>query len=518
MPLRILYLEDSAPDADCVAQTLRDDHVPHTMRRVAHPAALAEALGHEPYTLILARCALLPPSAVASLRGNHAGASELPIILLAAHAEEPAALEALHEGATDYVLMDNLRRLPAVIARALRETEDRQKRREAENALARAQRMESMAAAVGGIAHEFSNILNNVLGFTGLVKKYSHDRAKILKYSQAIEQSVLRGDEVTQRLLAFAGSESRAAEPVAVRPLMEGIAAVLRKESPARVSVAENYDPELPDVLGVHRELHQALMNLCRNARDAILQNAPTGGRGTITLGALRTRITEDIAPSVFLPAGEECVTLCVTDDGIGIPGEIAERIFDPFFTTKESGRGAGLGLSIVYTIVRGHKGAIEVDSSPGKGSTFRILLPVYNPLRPAPEQNSQSQARNTEVILLVDDELPMLEFGRDILSDHGYQVLTASDGVEALDIYRQRSKEISLVILDLIMPRLDGGQTYMEMKKINASLKAMFCSGYTSDEVISSLLEEEHLRAVRKPFKITEFLEAVRETLDTPC
>ena len=516
-PLRILHLEDRAPDAERVAQILRDDHVPHTLRRVERESALMDALDGDACTLILARCALLPAERISSLRDDPAGSSDIPIVLLADASEERAALEALHHGATDYVLMHTLSRLPAVISRAMREAEERQKRREAENALARAQRMESMASAVGGIAHEFSNILNNVLGFTGLIKKYIHDRPKVLKYSQAIEQSVLRGDEVTQRLLAFAGSEKRAPEPLSLKPLMEEIAARLRKESPARVAVAENYDPELPQVLGVRRELQQALTNLCRNARDAILQNAPTGGRGTITLEALRTRVTEDVAPAVFLPSGEECVTLRVTDDGIGIPREIADRIFDPFFTTKETGRGAGLGLSIVYTIVRGHKGAILVDSSPGKGSTFRILLPIHNPLRPAPERRDEHRARKTELILLVDDELPMLEFGRDILSDHGYQVVTACDGVEALEIYRQRFGVISLVILDLIMPRMDGGQTYVEMKKINGSLKAMFCSGYTSDEVISSLLQEEHLRAVRKPFKITEFLEAVRETLDAP-
>jgi len=379
------------------------------------------------------------------------------------------------------------------------------------------QHIESMATVVGGIAHEFSNILNNVLGFATLIKKYIHDHAKALKYSQAIEQSVLRGDEVTQRLLAFARPDNRSPEPIPLGALLDELVLELRSVCPDTILVAQRYDGVLPDILGVKKELQQAVLNLCFNARDAILQKPQTAGRGTITLHAVRTKVTEALAAALLLPVGEECVTVSVSDDGVGIREEIADRIFDPFFTTKEPGRGTGLGLSIVYTIIRGHHGAINVESSYGEGSTFRVALPIHDPLRSTPARRGESQARNTELILLVDDELPMLEFGRDILVDHGYRVITAGDAAEALEIYRRQAGEIALVILDLIMPRMDGGQIYIEMKRINKSVKAMFCSGYTSDEVISSLLQEEHLRAVRKPFRISEFLTAVRETLDTP-
>jgi len=514
-PLRILSLEKNATDAACVAKTLRDDGTPHTLTNVGTLGAMRGALESGAYDLVLADSALLTVEDLPALLHSRTGAADLPMIILADATEEQGALAAVRHGAADYVLRNHLTRLSVAITRAVREAEDRRKRREAESALLRAQRIEGMATVVGGIAHEFSNILNNVLGFTSLIKKYIHDRSKVLKYSQAIEQSVARGDEVTQRLLAFARSDTRTPESVPIPLLMEEVAAATRKDCPETVSVVKRFDTDVPDVLGVRKELHQALMNLCMNARDAIAQNAVTGGRGTITLEAARTRITDDVAPALLLPAGEDCVTLRVSDDGVGIPGEIADRIFDPFFTTKESGRGAGLGLSIVYTVVRGYHGAVLVESTPGRGSTFRVLLPIYNPLRPVRERGEDPRTRRTELILLVDDEPPMLEFGRDILTDHGYEVVTASNGVEALEIYRRRAGEIALVILDLIMPQMDGGQTYIAMKRINASVKAMFCSGYTSDEVISSLLQEEHLRAVRKPFKISEFLASVRETLD---
>jgi PAS domain S-box-containing protein len=380
-----------------------------------------------------------------------------------------------------------------------------------------ARRMESTATVVGGLAHEFSNILNNVMGFATLIKKYIHDHGRVLKYSQAIEQSVRRGDEVTQRLLAFARIEERSPEPVAIGPLIDEVADRFRQECPESIVIQKKCDATLPDVTGVKAELEQALMNICLNARDAILLHAPSGGHGVVVLEAARGQVSEDLAPALLLPVGKECISLGITDTGMGIRQEIADKIFDPFFTTKEAGRGVGLGLSIVYAVIRGHHGVVLVDSTPGKGSTFRIYLPVHDPHRAERGRNGDSAGKHSELILLVDDEQGMLEFGRDILAEHGYRVMTARDGAEALAIYNEHHSEISLVILDLILPGMDGGQTYIAMKRINKNLKAMFCSGYTSDQIISSLLQEEHLRAVRKPFQIAEFLSVVRESLDAP-
>jgi PAS domain S-box-containing protein len=388
-------------------------------------------------------------------------------------------------------------------------------RHEAQERTLVARRMESTATVMGGIVHEFSNILNNVQGFATLIKKYIHDHGRILKYSQAIEQSVQRADEVTQRLLAFARVEERTPEPFAIGPLIDEVTDVLRKECPEEITITNRCEASIPEITGVRGELRQALVNLGLNARDAIQAQAAMGGRSTITLEALRGRVTESIAPALSLPVGDECTILRVIDTGIGVRPEIADRIFDPFFTTKESGRGAGLGLSIVYTVIRGHHGIVLVDSSPGHGSTFSIYLPAHDPHRRDNGRNGDGAVPRSELVLLVDDEEGMLEFGRDILVEHGYRVLTACDGAEALALYKERHDEISMVILDLILPGMDGGQTYLAMKCINKNLKAMFCSGYTSDQIISSLLQEEHLLAVRKPFRIDEFLSAVRACLD---
>jgi len=211
-------------------------------------------------------------------------------------------------------------------------------------------------------------------------------------------------------------------------------------------------------------------------------------------------------------------VELRVSDDGTGIPRAIRERIFDPFFTTKERGRGTGLGLSVVYNIVRNHHGTILVDSEEGEGTIFHVYFPAAPAAAPAAASEHQATpARGKqETILVVDDEESMQELGRELLEEHGYKVLIASNGPEAIEIYRSQPQIIKLVVLDLVMPGMDGGQTYIELKKINPHVKAFFCTGYMPDAVISALLEEEHLHAIQKPFNPDQFVQLVRDVLDT--
>ena len=195
----------------------------------------------------------------------------------------------------------------------------------------------------------------------------------------------------------------------------------------------------------------------------------------------------------------------------------IRERIFDPFFTTKERGRGTGLGLSVVYSIVRNHHGTIVVDSEEGEGTTFHIYFPAVPSVaaRAPLAVAAPSARRNNETILVVDDEESMQELGCELLEDEGYKVLIASTGQEALEEYRRHGDMIQLVVLDLVMPGMDGGQTYLELKKMNPDLKAFFCTGYMPDQVISALLEEEHLQAIQKPFNPEAFVQLVRDVLD---
>ena len=389
-------------------------------------------------------------------------------------------------------------------------------RKRLEEQVRQTHKMESIGTLASGIAHDFNNILNNVIGFIMQIKKHAYEPEKVLKYSQTIEKSATRGAELSAQLLSFARKTKRENVPVNVAQIVEEVYSLCGETFPRNITMSRHLDEDLLSVLGDYGELYQVLLNLTVNARDALMARG-AGVQGAVSIGAFNGRIGERISGQMLATQTDRYVELRVSDNGIGIPKEMRERIFDPFFTTKERGRGTGLGLSVVYTIVRNHHGIILIDSEEGEGSTFHVYLPAVDRVT-APSIASgvfRPPAGRQEFVLLVDDEDSMQELGRELLEEEGYRVLIASNGQEAIHLYRQRSAEIQLVILDLVMPGMDGGQTYLELRKINPDLKVFFCTGYMPDQVISALLEEERLKALQKPFNPENFVQMVREVLD---
>jgi len=383
---------------------------------------------------------------------------------------------------------------------------DDTERRLLEEQLRQSQKMESIGTLAGGIAHDFNNILNNILGFVMQLKKYAHDPVKVAKYTETIEKSATRGAELSSHLLSVSRRKKREDSEFDVGPLIGEITNLCSETFPRTITVKKILGEDLLHLKGDRGSLYQVLLNLTVNARDAM----PSGG--TLTIAARTCTVGEEVNPRLLPPDVVRCVEVTVSDTGIGMSEAVREKIFDPFFTTKEQGKGTGLGLSIVYNIVKEHHGAILVESAEREGTTFKVYLPSLEPA--ANVSDAVPSEGHGELILLVDDEEMMQELGRELLEDNGYKVLVAKDGVEAVEMYQQRGSEISLVILDLVMPRMDGGQTYMELKKMNNGVKAFFCSGFTSDKVITQLLEEEHLQAIKKPFHPTEFIRMVQTTL----
>jgi PAS domain S-box-containing protein len=382
-----------------------------------------------------------------------------------------------------------------------------------EQQVRQSQKMESMGTLVGGISHDFNNILNNILGFVYQLRKYSHDQEKVAKYTDTIEKSATRGAELANQLLSIARKKKRDDEQVSINALVDEVASLVRETFPKNITLETILPSKVLTTMGNHGELDQAVLNLCLNARDAM----PDGGKLSIEVAEdeIREEIRKAVLASTF-PPGQQCVKIQIRDSGTGIPKTILDQIFDPFFTTKDRGKGTGLGLSVVYNIVKNHRGTIVVDTEEGRGSVFSLYLPTVEVEHEekVSEEVAVTPAHSDELILLVDDEASMRELGRELLEDQGYKVIVAHDGMDAVQIYRERWKEVALVVLDLVMPRLDGGQAFLEMKKINPSIRAFFCTGYSSDHVISSLLSEERLCALQKPFRPAEFARMVRETL----
>ena len=389
-------------------------------------------------------------------------------------------------------------------------------RKKLEEQVRQSHKMESIGTLASGIAHDFNNILNNVIGFVLQIKKHAQEPEKVLKYTATIEKSATRGAELSAQLLSFARKAKRESVTVNVAQIMDEVFSLCGETFPRTISVTRHCDDALRSILGDHGEVYQVLLNLCVNARDAVTSRSQ-GGAGAISIGAFNGKVGERISASMLGVPSENYVEIRVSDDGIGIPADIRERIFDPFFTTKERGRGTGLGLSVVYSIVRNHHGTIVVDSEEGEGTTFHVYFPAVPSAssRPVVATPSAPARGKNETILIVDDEESMQELGCELLEDEGYKVLIASTGQEAVEVYRRHRDKIKLVVLDLVMPGMDGGQTYLELKKIDPELKAFFCTGYMPDQVISALLEEEHLQAIQKPFNPESFIQLVRDVLD---
>ncbi len=389
-------------------------------------------------------------------------------------------------------------------------------RKRLEEQVRQTHKMESIGTLASGIAHDFNNILNNVIGFVLQIKKHVHEPEKVLKYSSTIEKSATRGAELSAQLLSFARKAKRESVTVNVAQIVDEVYVLCGEIFPRNIAVSRHVDEGLRSILGDHGELYQVLLNLCVNARDAVAARGETT-TGNIAIEVFNGRVEEKVAAHMFPTPVEHYVEVRVSDDGVGIPPAIRERIFDPFFTTKERGRGTGLGLSVVYNIVRNHRGNIVVESEEGEGSTFHLYFPAVNQMSPGSDaaEEERSYAGREEMVLIVDDEESMQELGRELLEEQGYRVRIASNGQEAIDAFRRQHEDISLVILDLVMPGMDGGQTYLELKKIDPNLKALFCTGYMPDQVISALLEEEHLEAIQKPFNPESFIQLVRDVLD---
>jgi two-component system cell cycle sensor histidine kinase/response regulator CckA len=382
-------------------------------------------------------------------------------------------------------------------------------RRRLEEQLRRAQRMEAIGALSSGIAHDLNNILTPVMLAPALLRESVHGEHE-LQLLALIEQNAHRGAEIIRQLLMFSRGGGGERVPVQLRHLLKEICDIMVETFPREVAVESDMAAVLPPVLGDATQLHQVLLNLCVNARDAM----PSGGTLSvrainIMLDAEQVRLRLDAKPGPY-------VVITVTDTGQGIPPKIMERIFDPFFTTKGPGKGTGLGLSTALGIVRSHGGFLEVESEPDKGSTFSVYLPAASSDSPVPPREIMAdppRGRN-ELILVVDDESSICAATRLVLENHGYRTLTARGGDEALGIFRLQAAEISLVLTDIMMPGMDGIGLIRELRTFRPELKVMVTTGVASESKQTELAALGVGKSLPKPCGRRELLEAVQGAL----
>jgi len=375
--------------------------------------------------------------------------------------------------------------------------------------LQQSQKMEAVGTLAGGIAHDFNNILSGVLGYASLMRKLVAPGSQLSHYVSMIEKSAERGATLAGQLLAFSRKGKRFVQNVDIHQIMDDVVEILKRTLDKKILVVTRKGAKNSTIEGDPGQMQQVLMNLCVNAKDAM----PKGGRLSIAtdvveIDASSSRIYKELLPGSFLE-------ITVEDTGEGMDSQVLQRVFEPFFTTKEEGKGTGLGLSMVYGAVKNHGGIVKVYSEPGIGSVFKVLMPLKQSLSTEAEAvDKKPLVRGTGMILVIDDEEIMQQLLAEMLEEMGFQVLPAHDGMEGLEIYRKRWREIALVIVDMIMPRLSGRETFVAMKEINPSIKAILSTGFSKDGEVRETLEQGVAGFIQKPFKADELSEVIASVL----
>jgi PAS domain S-box-containing protein len=377
-----------------------------------------------------------------------------------------------------------------------------------EQKLLQSQKMEAVGTLAGGIAHEFNNLLMGIQGNVCLLLLEMADDNPFAKKLKYIEKLIQSGSKLTSQLLGYARKGHHAAKLTDLNLLLRETVEVFgrtRKEITIHQSLSNNLCPVWVD----QGQIQQVLLNLFVNAWQAM----PEGGDLSVKT---RNVSRKDLDPKVEALSPGNYALLEIRDTGVGMDEKIINRIFDPFFTTKEVGQGTGLGLATAYGIIKRHRGHIEVQSRKGAGTTFTIYLPASSKNSKKRKNVQIDLVKGNETILIIDDEEMIIDIGTKMLGVMGYQVLSATSGLNACRIYEKKYDRIDLVILDMTMPGMNGRETYERLKAINSSVRVLFASGYSLDDEASHLLNRGCNGFIQKPYNMNELSQKVREVINT--
>jgi two-component system cell cycle sensor histidine kinase/response regulator CckA len=396
-------------------------------------------------------------------------------------------------------------------------TFDNTERKKLEEQLRQAQKMENLGTLAGGIAHDFNNILAIILANASLLKNIKQYPGKFETSVDTIHKAVERASGMVRQLMTFARKTEVLFETVELNRAVNDLVGMLESTFPKTITVEVSLEDNLPTIIADPNQIHQVLLNLCVNARDAI---SPRGQveveKGTITIvtktvdgDTVRFRYPEAVA--------ERYIIVTVSDTGVGMNEATRQRIFEPFFTTKDPGKGTGLGLAVVYGVVRSHRGFVDVESKLGQGTTFMLYFPVQiSELMSTEEGNAgeEESYAGSETILLVEDEELLLDSLKVLLEGKGYQVLTAKDGEQAVEMYARHQDQIAFVLSDMGIPKISGWEAFQRMKKINPRVRVIFGSGHIDPNFRVKMLQAGAIDFLQKPYIPAEVLKRIREVL----
>lgn len=510
-PLRLLLVEDSEDDSALLVRELKRGGYDVSYERVDTAAAMSSALENQKWDLVVSDHSMPHFSGSAALSLLRKTEHEVPFIFISGTMGEEAAVAALKDGAQDYLMKSNLKRLVPAVQRELREAEERRENKRLERQVLQLQKFEAIGRLAGGIAHDFNNAIGAILGWADLGSEEAQQGSRLQERFQKICSQAQRAAGLTTQLLAFARQQVLQRRKIDLNGLVEESTSLLRKVIGADIEVCVIPAKDLRVAVADPVQIDQVVMNLCLNARDAM----PKGGR--LVIETQNVEMDEEYCRTHPYVQPGSYVVLSVSDNGTGMDAATIEHIFEPFFTTKETGKGTGLGLATVFGIVKQHGGFINVYSEPGKGTTFRVYIPS-NTGDPEPrraEADPRPQ-KGTETVLLAEDHEGLRELGKETLDGLGYDVLVAADGTEAVALFKRNADKIDVLVLDVVMPGMSGPDAYQKMCAIRPSLAVVFATGYTAEAACLTSLIEKGASVLQKPYTTTSLSKAIRVALES--
>jgi len=508
-PLRVLFVGANGTEG-IVAELTRGGYDP-ACEYVAGPEELERALEGD-WDLAISDYGVGDFGSLEALHLIQDRQVDLPLITVTGRIKPSEVVSLLKAGAADHLTRRNLMRLNAAVEREVRAVRLRRERNRLEEQFRHAQKMEAVGRLAGGVAHDFNNLLTVITGYSDLLLSKREQLQENQRTAlEEIRRSAERGGALTNQLLAFSRRQPLESRAVHLNELVLQTQKMLRRLLGEDIEMVTIPAASQDLVEADPGRLEQVLMNLAVNARDAM----PDGGK--LTIETATVHLSDSYSAMHWGVQPGAYVTISVIDSGIGMDDETQSHIFEPFFTTKGPGHGTGLGLASAYGIIRQSGGAIAVFSEVGQGTTMRIFLPLLHEERPADGKRAATEEDldGVETILLVEDEARVRKLIVDVLSAHGYEVLEATRGEEAIRLCRQSKKDIDLSVIDVVMPEMSGPDLVRQLAPIKPNMRVLYISGYTDEAIVHHGILRSGAAFLQKPFLPDALVRKVREVLD---
>jgi len=518
--IKILLIEDNDGDARLIKTMLfdldqgrLDDEVQFRLETVQKLSAGLKRLKESPFDIVLLDLFLPDSSGLNTFQKVMADTPELPVIVLSGLDDKKLALQAVRDGAQDYLVKGHVdaHLLPRAIRYALERKKVETEKHHIQDQLYQAQKMDAIGVLTGGIAHDFNNLMTAILGFTDVLMMKIPAESPLFPALKQIRIASGSASDLTRQMLFFSRKQPMEFTSLNVNKLVEQLLKLLYRIIGEDISITMNLNREIWQINADRGTLEQVLMNLAINAREAMQEGGKlTISTANITLNNTYAKNHPEARPGKF-------VRLSVSDTGTGMDPETLNHIFEPFYSTKGPANRNGLGLSVVYGVIKEHKGWIQVDSIPAEGTAFHIYLPVESTKREKPVKDTLISANHNgsgKRILLVEDAEGVREFASFALKENGYIIDAAATASEALSLFEKEKGAYDLAISDIILPDENGIKLINHLHEMKPGLPVLFCSGYTDQKLNWETIRERNYKFLQKPYSYSDLLRAVQSAI----